>query len=237
MQRKSGNIFLVSLLIICLAGVGLNAWVQNEFKKNKKVKKTAVSSAIKSIQKVRTSIRNKARKIVRKTLLDPSRKFSTNIFYVDNIEISRHKVSFDGKVFNQSGEDLDGEVKFFNPDGTYGEEIYRDNKRHGKSLTYYKNGILKSNIFYRYGKMLSHKEYYPDERIRMEVDYRDARMNVKKGENGVGKLYFKNGKVKFEWNLTMSQSRGFKKSYNRLGKLMGEVYYDEGGNVTFQKGH
>jgi len=238
-QKKENNFISLFIGVIFIVGIFiLNNWIQGEFENNKESQSRNSSiKKIKSDQLKKHLIQYKGRIVIRKTYLDPGRKFSESIFYVEDKEVARHKTAFNGEIYDRTGIVLEGKVEFFNPDGTYGEEYYRDNQLNGKAKTYYKNGVLKSDIDYQYGKMLIRKEYYNNEHLRMEVDYQDAREDQKSLETGIGKLYFQNGKVKFEWHLTNTHEVGFKKSYNRYGTLMGEIYYDEEGNVTHQKGY
>jgi antitoxin component YwqK of YwqJK toxin-antitoxin module len=47
---------------------------------------------------------------------------------------------------------------------------------------------------------------------------------------GIGKLYWPNGKLKYEWHLTRRDPIGYKKSYNKEGELRHAVFYDEFNN-------
>jgi len=169
--------------------------------------------------------------VTKKTRLAPERTYEISVFYQEGEEIARHKVS--GRmVYDQTGEIPDGRVKFTNESNeTYGAEFYRDGERHGPAKTYYKEGQLERETDYLYGRLMTSKEYYIDGIARMEEDYNDARERKGKGEVGTGKVYFRDGTIKYEWHLTNSDPIGFNKSYNRNGELVAEIYRDEYGQI------
>ena len=64
-----------------------------------------------------------------------------------------------------------------------------------------------------------------------EVDYRDARLDMKdEKENGIGRLYYPDGVLKYEWYFTNS-GKAYRKSYNPDGTLRVEFYYDRFGKL------
>ena len=69
----------------------------------------------------------------------------------------------------------------------------------------------------------------------MELNYEDALDWGDEQEVGVGKVYNKDGTLKYEWNLTTKNSTGFKKSYNRYGQLVREVRYNSSGEIIQDK--
>ena len=77
--------------------------------------------------------------------------------------------------------------------------------------------------------MLWKREYYNDGGIRLEVNYEDAREQTDNKERGAGRVYYRDGTIKYEWNLTNSEKIGFKKSYNQDGELRAAFYFDEHG--------
>ena len=84
---------------------------------------------------------------------------------------------------------------------------------------------------YRYGTLQKNKDYYTNGTLRLEVDYTNARNLVDEKEVGIGKLYFQDGTLKYEWDITANNKIGFKKSYNRNGKLRAETYFDSQGVI------
>ena len=168
--------------------------------------------------------------VVARTRLIPGADYTLTVFYVGDKEVGRLKRS-GNKVLEKRGTIPDGRVTTVDEyKKTRGEAYYWDGKRQGQAVTYYPDGTLKSEAEYFNGDLLSKTEYYPDGKVRFEVDYRNARAYDDK-EVGVGKLYYPNGNLKYEWNITRDRERGFKKSYNRDGTLRAVTYIDEYGNV------
>lgn len=171
--------------------------------------------------------------VIKKTRLGPERSFSTSIFYQDGEEIARHKESLKGVIYDQSGEIPNGKVKFINESNeTFGVEYYQDGGRHGPLRINYKDGPLKQEAYYEFGKLITRKEFYYDGIVRMEEDYSDARDYQDKRDVGIGKVYFRDGKIKYEWYLTNSNPVGYNKSYNHKGRLTSTIYYDRNGDIV-----
>ncbi|MFC1704181.1 toxin-antitoxin system YwqK family antitoxin [Candidatus Omnitrophota bacterium] len=163
--------------------------------------------------------------------------YTENIFYQGNEEISREKIDVDGNI-TQKGKIPDGKVEFaYRERGTYGEEYYKWGKKHGPSYEYFDDGQVRIEAYYRLGVLQTVREYYSDGSLRLEADYRDARDYKINNESGEGKVYFSNGKVKYEWRFTKSYATGRRRTYNQTGKLRHEAYYDENGNVIKEKYH
>lgn len=169
--------------------------------------------------------------VTRRDRIERGEDYWESYFYIGNQEIASERGDAHGTT-EQKGSIPDGPVKFSNDtDSTYGVEYYDHGKREGSSKIYYKDANLMSEAWYRQGKLISKKEYYSNGLLRFEVDYTDARDYKDNKEVGIGKLYFPNGKLKFEWHLTNRESVGFKKSYNSDGTLRAEFYYDVAGNL------
>jgi len=167
--------------------------------------------------------------VIRKDRLSPGRDYQESVFYLRGIEVARQRI-VNEKVVESSGEIPDGRVDFVNESkGTYGTEYYLQGKKSGPSLSYFPDGQLNIEAQYQWGKLLRKKEYYNDGNIRLEANYEDAREQSDKKETGIGKLYYKDGTLKYEWNLTNSEKTGFKKSYNQDGELRAAFYFDEQG--------
>ena len=162
--------------------------------------------------------------IVRKTSVVRGEDYMQSTFLKDNKPIASLKTNVDGN-YDAKGTIPDGKVLFENSyNKTHGEEYYRDGKKHGRSRTYYASGELAAEAEYQYGKLIRETQYYKDGGKRFEVDYSNAR--------DWGKLYYHNGKLKYEWNITTSLARGYKKAYNTDGSLRYTAYYDEKGHIT-----
>ena len=164
--------------------------------------------------------------IIKKIKLSPNRDYAEGFFYLGNNIVARQKI-YDGKIIEQSGKIPDGKVKFYDDfRDTYGYELYDNGKLNGISRTFYKSGELKEENEYQYGRLISTKKYYNNGKMRLTVDYTDARDYEGQKEVGIGKIYFKTGKLKYEWNITKSTKIGYKKSYSEEGKLISALYYD-----------
>ena len=169
--------------------------------------------------------------VIRKSFVTRGAGYTEHVFYRNGQEIARQSVSSDGKI-EQTGEIPDGKVKFYDEyNNTQGEESYINGKRYGEAKAYYSDGRIKSEAKYINGRLVSNKEYYTSGVLRFMVNYDDAREYPGDSEVGVGKLYYPDGTLKYEWNITNSNTTGYKKSYNRDGQLRAEIYYDEKGNV------
>ena len=77
---------------------------------------------------------------------------------------------------------------------------------------------------------MTRKEYYSDGILGMEEDYTDARAYDDGREVGIGKVYYRDGMVQFEWHLTNSDPKGYHRSYDRKGRITGVIYFDKDGN-------
>jgi|SRR3989338_328734 len=167
--------------------------------------------------------------IVRRDRLSPGRDYQESVFYLSGMEVARQRI-VNEKIIKSSGEIPEGRSDFVNESQkTYGTEYYLQGKKSGPSLTYFSDGRLNIEAYYQWGKLLRKKEYYNDGGIRLEVNYADAREQTDNKETGVGKVYYRNGTLKYEWNLTNSEKIGFKKSYNQNGELRAAFYFDEYG--------
>lgn len=175
--------------------------------------------------------RRRGQKAVRKDRLSPGRDYVESVFYLDEKEIGRQKI-IDEKVMESNGEIPEGRVDFVNEfKGTQGVEYYVRGQKDGPSKTYFTGGQLNAEAYYRKGKLLRKKEYYNDGGIRLEINYEDARKDIDAKETGVGKVYYREGTLKYEWHLTNSEKIGFKKSYNQDGELRAAFYFDENGQL------
>lgn len=167
--------------------------------------------------------------IIRKTQVFRGTDFSEDVFYRGKTEIARQTTAPDGSIALK-GVIPDGEVKFEDSyNNTYGEETYIDGLKDGVSLTYC-DGHLRSKAEYRRGKLLWVKEYFHSGVLRSEINYQLARDLGQEKEVGVGKLYYPDGILKYEWDIRKNRE-GFKKSYNNNGELRAATYYDETGRI------
>ena len=224
MNKKAVLAIIVLGLIIILS-----IWTQWEMSK---IEKSASTEPVVAVQALEVKPKKIPQgEVVRKTRVQRARDSIENIFYVGEEIIVTQKVYADGKI-EQDGKIPDGRVKFYDEyEQTYGEEYYSYGKKHGRVLTYYQDGKLKSEAEYRYGRIIKNKEYYPQGRVRFEVDYSDALPGGDQKESGIGKLYYSDGTLKYEWNLTLTNKGGYKRSYNQDGTLRAESKFDEYGRL------
>ena len=171
----------------------------------------------------------KSMEFIRKTQIMRGQDYWEDVFYQGDEEIARQKMSHQG-VLEKSGKIPDGKFKFVEDDHTYGEEYYQAGQKHGTMTTFYEDGKLKSEAVYMYGKLNKEKEFYHDGVVEFEIDYSDARTPYNDKEVGFGKLYYADGTLRYEWNITNSLEPGYKKAYNPDGQLRVVTYYDTLGN-------
>jgi len=172
------------------------------------------------------SLEKKVNPIIKKVKLSPGRDYEEGLFYLGENIVGRQKI-VDGKIVEQTGKTPQGRIEFADDlRETYGFEYYDKGKIHGESKTYYKDGFIKEELEYQYGNLIKAKRYYSNGKLRIDVDYSDAREKDGEKEVGEGKLYFKDGTLKYEWRMTNSSPKGYKKSYNKEGKLISALYYD-----------
>lgn len=179
--------------------------------------------------------KNTSGKLLRKTIVVRGNDFLEHWFYRGEEVVGKQQINHTG-VLNMEGEIPDGRIEFIDTyKNTTGEDYYREGVRDGNSTTYFADGRLKETAKYDRGKLVAKTEYYTDGRKRFEVDYTDARDIGDDVETGIGKLYYPNEKLKFEWHLTRRDPVGYKKSYNQDGTLRHTAIYDEENNIIEEK--
>lgn len=177
--------------------------------------------------------------VVRKSKLEPGRKYYENIYYWGDKEIARNKESVtDGSFSDQRGGIPNGRVAFKNlSEYNYGEEYYRYGQREGVMRTYFANGHLKSEATYQWSRLLSKKEYYNEGNVRMIENYEyEDKFNVN-GERGTGKIFYDDGALQYEWQFTHKLSERFSKAYHPDGQLKTWFQYDGSGRVIKQENY
>jgi antitoxin component YwqK of YwqJK toxin-antitoxin module len=171
-----------------------------------------------------------AETITRKTDVVRGADYYHSVFYRGDKQIADQKHTSKDGILDHKGETINGRVKFSDDyRHTHGEEYYRKGKMNGEALTYYEDGQLKKESFFLTGKLIRSREYYNNGKLRFEVDYDNALTTVSSDEIGIGKLYYMDGTIKYEWDFRFGNRRNFRKSYNRKGELTFEAYYDEHG--------
>lgn len=219
-----------AIIIICI--LYFNHMVQESIKEKNEISLEVSVFRAKNLQlrQSANSLENNSQVgVIRKTNVIRGSDYLENVFYIGNQEIARQKSSSQG-ILEESGQIPDGEAKFFDQyTHTYGNEHYWNGKKEGIARVYYEDGQLMSEGEYNSGKLVRNREYYPGGNLRFEVDYTDAREGKSTDEVGIGKLYYPNGQLKYEWYMTRHNPIGYKKSYNQDGSLRAEVYFDEQG--------
>ena len=103
------------------------------------------------------------------------------------------------------------------------ENTYKNGKRNGKSVTYYKNGKIASEIFYKDGKRNGKAIFwYRDGKKMSEINYF---MNNKHGKVVI---WNKNGTLKEESNYYLGELDGISKSYDKNGVKRMEALFKKG---------
>jgi antitoxin component YwqK of YwqJK toxin-antitoxin module len=167
--------------------------------------------------------------------LDPNRKFYVARFFCEDQELLTCEISGD-RVYDCSDIIPDGNVKFVNEtDQTYGEQSYFNGVRDGQRREYYHTGQLKTETQYVMGSLEMTREYFIDGILKMEQDLTDAlwfssgKDNI---ETGVGKVYYRDGTLMYEWHLTNQDQGGYKKSYNQDGQVVSLRRFNERGELV-----
>ncbi len=174
--------------------------------------------------------------VVRKSRVERGMDMVENIFYRGPNEIARESIS--GGKTQLVGTIPDGLVKFEDSySKTHGEEHYLGGKKHGESKEYNPNGGLKSKKYYLLGVLQTTKDYYADGTLLFEGDYRNTVYAPGEAELGIGKLYYLNGVLKYEWQFTNDIPVRFRKSYNVDGTLRAATYYDETNKIIKQEAY
>jgi antitoxin component YwqK of YwqJK toxin-antitoxin module len=235
MSKKFSGKLIFILFVILIAGLFfLNQWIQKrvgDIVENPNQEIPVQPVPPEEVGKIAPQKRLTG-EVFKKIYMAPDRSFEQGIFYQDGQEIARHRVTRQGKIYDQTGTIPDGKVQFVSETNeTYGAEFYKDGQRHGPMKVYYKDGALRQEAYYQFGKLVTSREYAHDGSLRMEVDYSDAREYDDGRDVGVGKVYFRDGRIKYEWKLTKTDPVGWQKSYNRTGALTGEVYFDGHGDI------
>ncbi len=224
LRSTVGKMPLISIIVFLILVVGIvfvNNWIDQQAVDLKESPKTIVA-----MKAEKPEVPKAGEGVVRKARVIPGNNIVESIFYKDGQEFARQTHNEDGLV-DQKGTLPEGKIRFEDDySQTYGTETYRHGKKEGRSEIYYKDGRLKAKINYREDKIRSKSEFYADGTLRFEVDYQYARKYENDKEVGVGKLYYSNGNLKYEWNMTLQEAVGFKKSYNPDGQLRHEAYFD-----------
>ncbi|HSA31716.1 MAG TPA: hypothetical protein P5160_07955 [Candidatus Omnitrophota bacterium] len=226
------NILVILVLGFLIVLVVLNLFIMSQIKTKKEplptlAEETSIPKPVNRRPSVPTEM------LSQREWLDMNREYRECVVYADQTEIARYKISVhDKKMFDLTGALPDATVPFEDINThVKGTVSYQGNKRHGKYLEYFDNGKVSKEIAYYRDILRTLKEYFYDGRLRMEVDYTDAIFKPGDAEVGVGKVYARDGVLKYEWNLTNRSTNRYKKSYNIDGRLTEVLTFDAYGNL------
>ncbi len=167
--------------------------------------------------------------VTKRILRAPGKDYEEAYFYLNNKKIATQRIR-NNHILEQFGDIPDSKIEFVNDQyKSYGEEFYKDGKLHGRSVTYYEKGAVEKEIFYIYGELMLVKQYFKEGQLKTEINYEDARDYPGETEVGVGKIYYEDGSLRYEWNITNSLPQGYKKAYNDKQELTHEVYINQKG--------
>jgi len=133
----------------------------------------------------------------------------------------------------------EGVVKGYYLSGNLEEErSYSNGKREGVIKQFYESGILKGEWSYSDGKRDGiTKQYYESGKLNLEEVYKDAKLLDEQGElkNGEQKIYYENGNLHLFENYKNGIEEGIQKVYWKDGGLKQEWFYDNNELVSFKK--
>lgn len=99
---------------------------------------------------------------------------------------------------------------------------YLNGKPHGKWLTFYPNGNLRSIENWKNGKLCGKYILYQSNGLKiMETSYSNGK------DNGIYKLFHKNGALQVSGRFSNGIPKGIWKYYNSKNKLIGKAEYPE----------
>lgn len=172
-----------------------------------------------------------------KEWLDMNREYRECVVYADAREVARFKISVQNhKMFDRTGELPDETIPFEDINtGVTGTVTYRNNARHGAYVELFDNKRVAKEMYFYRDKIRTSKEYFYDGKLRMDVDYTDAIVAINDSEVGIGKVYARDGILKYEWSLTNTNSNRYKKSYDIDGRLVETLTFDSSGKLLERK--
>ncbi|MBZ0165542.1 MAG: hypothetical protein K8I00_01960, partial [Candidatus Omnitrophica bacterium] len=172
-------------------------------------------------------------KVDRKILMNPNRTFAESRIYVDGELVCQFSSVGGDEIENLKGALPEGRAGFVNETKeTYGEERFQKGQRHGRYVEYYSNGVVYRQAKFYQGKLVENEIFYFDGTPRRIEDFKDALRFVEDPEVGYGRIFYRNGRLMYEWKLTNLLKGGYKKSYNKDGALVEEKIYDNMGDLV-----
>ncbi len=121
-----------------------------------------------------------------------------------------------------------GHLKKLELSGAWSDETYIKGKLHGKSLSNYADGKLKSEGQYKKGKAVGiHRGWWPNGNLRLEQEYKNGHLS------GEAKEWFANGQLA-RVNLFLSgRQNGLQQGWREDGKLQFKYTYTNGKRYGF----
>lgn len=233
--KKSSAKMYFTVIVLIFTGVMIfaNKWVESTL--NKLLYRAIVSSKITALERKDEENRRRIykEKVIRKILMNPNRTFAESRLYSEGLLIAQFNSVNNDDIIDLKGVLPEGKVSFINETKeTYGEERYQKGKRHGTYIEYYDNGVVYRQAKFYNGELMENTVYYFDGTPRLTADFKDALRFVEDPEVGHGKIFYRNGTLMYEWELTNMLKGGYKKSYNRDGELVEEKIYDNIGDLV-----
>lgn len=225
--------FTISVLVFTGVMIFANKWVESMT--NKLLYRAVVSNKIRALEKRDEENRRRIykEKVVRKILMNPNRTFAESRLYSEGLLVAQFNSVRNDDINDLKGALPEGKVSFINETKeTYGEEYYQKGKRHGLYTEYYDNGVVYRKAKFYQGQLVENTIYYFDGTPRLIADFKDSLRFVEDPEVGHGKIFYRNGTLMYEWELTNLLKGGYKKSYNRNGELVEEKIYDNIGDIV-----
>lgn len=132
-------------------------------------------------------------------------------------------------VLRGTTQPFSGEVRyFFSDDKIFRVINYKNGKKNGKSIEYYKGGGIKSMELYNKGELNGvAREFYENGNYKKEVYYKEGK------KDGQYKEFYENGKPKVIKTYDNDLEDGRVKMFYENGKLYIDLRYDEGNLVNF----
>ncbi|MCA9403279.1 MAG: hypothetical protein KC897_05810 [Candidatus Omnitrophica bacterium] len=225
--------FTLIIVVILAVLIFASKWVENAI--NKLMQRAIAYPKIHQLEE--QNRRNLSRiyqgKVVRRILMNPNRTHAESRIYNDGELVAQFSTIKGDEIENLKGVLPEGQIGFINETKeTYGQERYRKGKRHGEYAEYYSNGVLYRRAKFYEGKLMENEIFYFDGTPRRIEDFKDALRFVDDPEVGYGRIYYRDGSLMYEWKLTNLLKGGYKKSYNKEGRLVEEKVYDNMGDLV-----
>ena len=155
----------------------------------------------------------------------------TRFFYAKGKEIAVETKDRNDKIIKTTGKIPDGIVKEYYGNGKLKSEYYyKDGKLDGKIKHYYESGLIREERNYENGKLDGRcRVYYTTGSLGGEW------YNKKGKREGMTKLYWENGNIKAERSFKSGKQDGISKKYYNNGNLRYKETYKNGELINLKK--